>query len=97
MRVEYTTKDVCAKRITFDIEDGKMYSVKFSGGCPGNLSAISKLIEGADAGTIATILKGNKCGTRGTSCADQLSIAIEEALSEKYIGQHTIQIGEHMG
>ncbi len=97
MRVEYTTKDVCAKKITFEIEDGKTYSVKFSGGCPGNLSAISKLVEGADAGTIAMILRGNKCGTRKTSCADQLAIAIKEALSEEYIGQHTIQIGEHLG
>lgn len=77
---EYRTKGVCAKLIQFDIEDGKLHDVAFLGGCPGNLQAIPKLIEGADADKIARILKGNDCGGRGTSCADQLAIAIGEAL-----------------
>lgn len=83
MNVEYEPKGVCAKKIEFSIEDGKLHGVKFSGGCPGNLPAISKLVEGADAETIAQILRGNPCGNRGTSCADQLAIAINEALGKK--------------
>ena len=79
---EYHTKGVCAKLIQFDIEDGKLHDVAFFGGCPGNLQAIPKLIEGADADKIASILRGNDCGGRGTSCADQLAIAIEEALGK---------------
>ena len=79
---EYSTKGVCAKLIQFDIEDGKLHDVVFFGGCPGNLQAIPKLIEGADADKIARILRGNQCGGRGTSCADQLAIAIEEALGK---------------
>lgn len=79
---EFEPKGVCSKKITFDIEDGKLHNVKFSGGCPGNLPAISKLVEGADAEKIVSILKGNPCGNRGTSCADQLAIAIESALGK---------------
>ena len=79
---EFETKGVCAKLITFDLEDGKLHNVKFFGGCPGNLQAIPKLIEGADADHIARILRGNQCANRGTSCADQLAIAIDEALGK---------------
>jgi uncharacterized protein (TIGR03905 family) len=63
--------------------EGRLHNVKFTGGCPGNLLAIGKLVEGADAKKIAALLRGNDCGGRGTSCADQLSIAIEEALRER--------------
>ena len=56
--------------------------MKFYGGCPGNLLAISKLVEGADAKQIISILKGNDCGGRGTSCSDQFAIALEQALAQ---------------
>ena len=79
----YTPQRVCSKQITFDLDDqNKLHNVKFAGGCPGNLLAIGKLVEGQDAQKIADILKGNDCGGRGTSCGDQLSIAIEGALKE---------------
>ena len=75
---------VCSKRIDFSLdEDGRLHDVKFLGGCPGNLPAIGKLVEGKDAKEISDILRGNDCGGRGTSCADQLSIAIDEALKSK--------------
>lgn len=75
---------VCSKRIDFSLDaDGRLHDVKFLGGCPGNLPAIGKLVEGKDAKEIADILRGNPCGGRGTSCADQLSIAIDEALKSR--------------
>ena len=74
----YITSGVCSKKITFDIVDGKLHNVKFLGGCPGNLLAIGKLVEGKDAKEIAELLLGNDCGGRGTSCTDQLSKAILE-------------------
>ncbi|MCR4567760.1 MAG: TIGR03905 family TSCPD domain-containing protein [Pseudobutyrivibrio sp.] len=77
----YIPQGVCARKIEFEIEDGKLHNVKFTGGCDGNTKAISKLLEGADAAQTAEILKGNLCGVKGTSCADQLSKAIFEALS----------------
>jgi uncharacterized protein (TIGR03905 family) len=77
----YYPKGVCSKQIDYDIDDeGKMHNLKFVGGCNGNLKAIGRLLEGSDAMNAAKILKGNECGTRGTSCADQLARAVEEAL-----------------
>lgn len=73
----YATKGVCSRKITFDIVDGKLHNVQFEGGCPGNLLAIGKLVEGMDALEIAELLAGNDCRGRGTSCADQLSQAIK--------------------
>lgn len=81
---DYTiqTNQVCAKQISFSIENGKLHNIKFYGGCPGNTLAISKLLEGADAVKTMKILKGNDCRGKGTSCADQLARGIEEALSQ---------------
>jgi uncharacterized protein (TIGR03905 family) len=64
-------------QIDFDIEDGKLHNVVFTGGCNGNLKAIGRLVEGKDAREISEILRGNQCGFRGTSCADQFSKAID--------------------
>lgn len=76
----YKTSGVCSRQINFDIVDGKLHNVSFVGGCPGNLAAIGKLVEGQDAKAIADLLKGNDCRGRGTSCADQLAKAIAEHL-----------------
>lgn len=73
---EYTPQGVCSRKINFDIVDGKLHNVRFTEGCPGNLIAIGKLVEGMDARQVAEMLAGNPCGLRGTSCADQLSKAI---------------------
>ena len=77
----YATRGTCARTIDFDIEDGKLSNIKFEGGCNGNLKAIGTLLEGADASETAQKLAGNSCGPRPTSCADQLSRAIVEALA----------------
>ena len=77
-----TDRRVCSKRINFSIDDaGKLHDVEFIGGCPGNLVAIGRLVEGKDAKEIAELLRGNPCGARGTSCADQLAIAIDKAIA----------------
>ena len=78
----YIPKCVCAKKITFDLKNGKLHNISFVGGCNGNLKAIGKLLENSDAQNAINILKGNECGNKGTSCADQLAIAIENALKE---------------
>lgn len=76
----FKTEGVCSKQIEFDYENGKVYNVKFLGGCQGNLAAISKLIEGQPMENVVKILSGNTCGPRPTSCADQLSKAFKEVL-----------------
>ena len=77
---DYKTKYTCSRLISMDLEGDKVYNVVFTGGCNGNLKAIGRLVEGKDASEIAGILKGNICGTRGTSCADQFSKAIESVM-----------------
>lgn len=76
MKHTFQTKGVCASKITFDLEDGKIYNISFSGGCNGNLKAISKLVDGWTPEAIAEKLTGNTCGFRDTSCADQLAKAV---------------------
>ncbi len=80
MRYEYRTQGTCSSAVSFDIEDGKLSNVVFTGGCNGNLKAIGRLVEGKDAREIADLLRGNLCGFKNTSCADQLSKAIDKAL-----------------
>lgn len=82
--IKFNTKGTCARVIDFDLDDqNKIRNLVFTGGCNGNLKAISKLCEGQDASSISEILKGNTCGPRDTSCADQLSQAIKEALANE--------------
>ena len=78
--MEFIPSGVCARKIIFEIKDGRLYNVSFVGGCNGNLKAISKLVEGMEVEKVLSILKGNTCGYKNTSCADQLCKGIEEAL-----------------
>jgi len=77
---EYKTKGTCSTKISFEIEDGKIYSVSFDDGCNGNLKALGILVEGMNAKEVVQKLKGLCCGKRGTSCGDQLARAIETKL-----------------
>lgn len=86
MTCQYETSGVCSRKISFDLEDDKIYNIHFEGGCPGNLKMLSKILDGWDANKIVDMCKGNLCGNRNTSCADQLSKAIEKALEDKKIG-----------
>ncbi len=79
----FTPRGVCSRLVTFDVEDGKVYNVRFMGGCNGNLKAIGKLVEGQDAQHLIDLLKGNDCGGRGTSCADQFARGLELALAQE--------------
>ena len=83
MRYTYKTKGTCAIEISFDIEGDIITNVNFLGGCNGNLKAIAKLIDGMTVEEIEKKLKGNICGRKETSCADQLAIAVREAANKK--------------
>ena len=84
MHYEYTTQMVCAQVIGFDINDDVITNIQFYGGCNGNLKAISKLVNGWTVDKIEEYLKGNTCGRRPTSCADQLAIAVRKAYDETH-------------
>ncbi len=79
----YVPQGVCAKDIKFSLKNGKIHNLKFTGGCMGNLAAISKLLEGADAQKTADLLRGNICRNKQTSCADQLAQALDDILMQK--------------
>ncbi|MBQ3947237.1 MAG: TIGR03905 family TSCPD domain-containing protein [Ruminococcus sp.] len=82
MDYTYNTKNVCAQQISFHIEGNVITNVSFLGGCNGNLKAISKLIDGWTVEQIEEKLKGNICGRKTTSCADQLALAVRAAYNE---------------
>lgn len=79
----YDPKGVCSQKIYFDLDGDRVGDVEFLGGCNGNLKAIAKLIKGMKAEDVIDTLKGNDCGGRGTSCADQLAIALGLALEDQ--------------
>lgn len=66
-------------QIYFHLEDDVVSNVEFIGGCNGNLKAISKLVNGMTVDQIEGYLKGNTCGGKPTSCADQLALAVHQA------------------
>ena len=77
--MHYKPHGVCSQSIDFELNNGIISNVEFIGGCPGNLKAISTLINGMTTTEIKEKLKGNTCGNKLTSCADQLVQAIEAA------------------
>lgn len=79
MEYTYKTKGTCSSLIEFDIVDGLVRNVRFTGGCNGNLKAIAALVEGQPKEKVIELLKGIKCGFKDTSCGDQLARALEEA------------------
>ncbi len=83
MKYTYRTKGTCSTAISFDIDNDVIRNVSFTGGCNGNLKAISKLVDGMTVTQIEEKLKGNLCGMKNTSCADQLAIAVREAFESK--------------
>ena len=79
--MQYRPKGVCSQLIQFDIEDNKVKNVVFTGGCNGNLQGIARLIEGMDVDEAISRIDGIRCGFKATSCPDQLSKALKEALN----------------
>ena len=80
MQYSYKPHGVCARKISFDIEDNKVKNVQFSGGCSGNTQGLAKLAEGMTTDEIIERLSGIRCGFKGTSCPDQLAKAVAEAI-----------------
>lgn len=82
MAYTFKTGGVCARSISFELENGKVKNVRFEGGCNGNTKGISSLVDGMKAEEVIARLEGTTCGFKGTSCPDQLAKAIKKALSE---------------
>ena len=80
MNVNFTPKGVCARNMSFDIENGDIRNLKVMGGCNGNLKGIASLVEGMKIEDVVSRLEGIDCGGKGTSCPDQLAKAVKPYL-----------------
>lgn len=76
--IEYTTKGTCSRKIDIDLEDGKIVSVQFLGGCSGNTQGVARLLVGMSVDEAIERLSGIHCGPRPTSCPDQVARALSE-------------------
>ena len=75
----YKPHNVCPVEIAFCLDGNVVTDIRFTGGCNGNLKAISKLLDGKTVEEIESKLRGNTCGSKPTSCADQLAVAVRAA------------------
>ena len=79
--LDYRPWRVCPRNIHVEVSDdgSTIERVVFFGGCSGNTKAVAKLVAGKPVDEIVSLLAGNQCGPRGTSCADQMTIALRQA------------------
>ena len=83
MKYSYRTEGTCCQAFDIETEDGKIKDVQFYGGCNGNLQGICSLIKGMPIGDVIGKLHGIRCGSKPTSCPDQLSRALSLIVEEK--------------
>lgn len=83
MHYQYQTEGTCSAMIEFDLDNNILHNVNFLGGCNGNLQGISKLVEGLPAEQVISRLQGIRCGWKDTSCPDQLTRALKQALARQ--------------
>ena len=83
MKHTYFPRGTCSRRIDFELEGGIVRNVRFTGGCNGNTTGLSRLIEGMPVREVIARIKGIPCGMRPTSCPDQLARALEEAIAQE--------------
>ena len=76
----YKTKGTCSSQIEVTLDGDIVKDVKFTGGCNGNLQAISRVVEGMTVDQIEGYFRGISCNGRGTSCSDQLAQGVRQAL-----------------
>jgi len=85
MRHIYTPEGVCSKQMIIDIDENTniISNIEIVGGCPGNTVGLTKVLKGMSVDEVIKLLKGTPCGYRGTSCPDQIAIALEEIKNKK--------------
>lgn len=73
----------CSKQTNIVLsDDHTIESVEVIGGCNGNLKGICQLLKGMKAEDAIERMKGTLCGSKPTSCPDQIAITLEEALQK---------------
>ena len=82
MQYSYRPRGVCSQRMDFELEGGKIVSVKVMGGCDGNLKGIASLVAGMDIDEAIRRMEGIRCGYKATSCPDQMAKALKAFQAE---------------
>ena len=82
MIIDYQPRGVCSRRMTREVEEGVIRSIRIQGGCDGNLQGISRLVEGMEVSEAIRRLDGIRCGGKPTSCPDQLAQALKQYKGE---------------
>lgn len=79
--IDYTPQNVCSQHIHIEMsENDVIESVRFVGGCNGNLQGICHLVKGMKKNDVINRLKGIRCANKCTSCPDQLCHALENGV-----------------
>ena len=81
MTYERRNRGTCSVLTTVELNnDHTIENVEVLGGCNGNLKGICQLLKGMKAEDAITRMKDTTCGSKPTSCPDQISLALQEAL-----------------
>lgn len=81
MTYERRNRGTCSVLTRVELNnDHTIENVEVLGGCNGNLKGICQLLKGMKAEDAIVRMKGTTCGSKPTSCPDQISLALQEAL-----------------
>lgn len=76
--LHFIPEGVCSNSIDITTEDGIIREIVFQGGCSGNLQGVSLLARGMEIQEVIDRLEGVRCGSKSTSCPDQLVRALRK-------------------
>ena len=79
MQITYRPKGTCSRLMEIETDGNTVKSLKVLGGCDGNLKGIAKLVEGMEIDEVISRLEGVRCGSKSTSCPDQIAKALKMA------------------
>ena len=82
MEYSFRPRGVCSRKMTVEVENGIIRRLEVEGGCDGNLQGISRLVVGMEAEEAIRRLEGIRCGSKSTSCPDQLARGLKDCLSK---------------
>lgn len=82
MEYSFRPRGVCSRKMTVEVENGIIRRLDVEGGCDGNLQGISRLVVGMEADEAIRRLEGIRCGSKPTSCPDQLAKGLRSCLQK---------------
>ena len=80
MTIQYTPRGTCSRQFQIEVEEGVIHDIQVMGGCDGNLKGLSSLLKGMKVEEAIHRMEGIRCGTKPTSCPDQMAQALKKAL-----------------